>query len=288
MLLKVFQSIFFLIIAAPCFGSLISSCIIQDHQSGEVLYDEGDCQKSYSPYSSFKVPLCLMGLDQGILENEDQPKIPFEDSCLDPCPDEDDKNFFKQIHGMDMTPRTWLYVSGVWYSWFITSGMNEDTIQNYLRQFDYGNKDFKSDIHTLNNLTHGWLNGSLKISTQGQVDFLNKLIHSQSSKLLGISARAITITRDLMRFGKVGDLDLKPHQPTIPQDTLPEGWTLYGKTGGGSRQGWFIGWIEKGTRQIVFAYQCNTIEPFKGTLGRQVALPKTLEKLSNEIRYWGL
>ena len=32
------------------------------------------------------------------------------------------------------------------------------------------------------------------------------------------------------------------------------GWKLYGKTGGGSRDnGWYIGWIEKDEKQIIFA-----------------------------------
>lgn len=38
---------------------------------------------------------------------------------------------------------------------------------------------------------------------------------------------------------------------------LPGGWKLYGKTGNGRylgelQQGWFVGWIEKGGRQLVF------------------------------------
>lgn len=229
-----------------------------------------------------------MGLDQGVLKDGENPLIPFKDSYLDPCPDANDRIFFKKIHGMDMTPRTWLYVSGVWYSWFVTDRLGEDIIQTYLDRFDYGNKDFNCDVHKLNNLTHAWLNGSLQISTQGQVNFLRKLIDQNATQLLGVSKNAVLMTKDMMRFGRVGDLDLKPHQPTIACDALPVGWTLYGKTGGGSRQGWFVGWIEKENRQIVFAYQCHTQIPFKGTLGRQVALPKMLERLCNEIEYWGL
>lgn len=85
----------------------------------------------------------------------------------------------------------------------------------------------------------------MQISPQEEVSFLQKLLASD----LPVSQKAQEITRNILYI-----------------KTLPNGWKLYGKTGGEQCQdaqqnkintcqmGWFVGWLQKGKKQISFVY----------------------------------
>ncbi len=85
----------------------------------------------------------------------------------------------------------------------------------------------------------------MQISPQEEVTFLQKLLASD----LPVSQKAQEMTRNILYI-----------------KTLPNGWKLYNKTGGGSvrmlskiksipcQMGWFVGWLQKGKKQISFVY----------------------------------
>ena len=75
-------------------------------------------------------------------------------------------------------------------------------------------------------------------------------------------------------------------------EELPNGWNLYGKRAGGyllnkdgsynkDRQiGWFIGWIEKEDRKIVFAHYIEDnqkVDSSAGKRAKEMAKEKVLE-----------
>lgn len=47
-------------------------------ENNKAIKQEGDCQTRYTPQSTFKIALSLMGYDAGILENEVRPEWPFK------------------------------------------------------------------------------------------------------------------------------------------------------------------------------------------------------------------
>ena len=126
-----------------------------------------------------------------------------------------------------------------------------EKFQNYVTKFSYGNQDLSGDKDKNNGLTNSWLSSSLEISSLEQVDFLKKMLTGK----LPINAHAIGMTKNILFV-----------------EELKNGWKLYGKTGMGSLlnsdgtknsdlyHGWFIGWIEKGDRRIIFS---NHIEDDK-------------------------
>lgn len=216
------------------------SCFITK-ENGKVLKTEGDCDKRYAPMSTFKIPLSLMGFDSGILEDEMHPVWPFKEGYDD----------FRDVWKQDQTPKSWMKESCVWYSQVLTKQLGMEEFQAYVTKFDYGNKDISGDKGQDNGLTNAWLSSSLQISSTEQVGFLQKMLTGK----LPIKPHAVLITKNILFV-----------------EELKNGWKFYGKTGMGSLfnadgtknpdlyHGWFIGWIEKSDRRIIFS---NHIEDSK-------------------------
>lgn len=216
------------------------SCFIAKEKR-RVLKSEGDCKKRYAPMSTFKIALSLIGFDSGILVDEKHPVWPFKEGYVD----------WRNVWKQDQTPKSWMKESCVWYSQVLTKQLGMEKLQAYVTKFDYGNKDLSGDKGQNNGLTNAWLSSSLKISSLEQVAFLEKILAGK----LPIKPHAIAMTKNILFV-----------------EELKNGWKFYGKTGMGSLlnsdgtknpdlyHGWFIGWIEKGDRRIIFS---NHIEDDK-------------------------
>lgn len=216
------------------------SCFIAK-ENEKILQSKGDLEKRYAPMSTFKITLSLIGFDSGILVDEMHPVWSFKEGYAD----------WREVWKQDQTPKSWMKESCVWYSQVLTKELGMKKFQEYVRKFDYGNKDLTGDKGQNNGLTNAWLSSSLQISSAEQVAFLEKML--------------------------VGKLPIKPHAVAMTKnilfvEELKNGWKFYGKTGMGSLlnafgaknpdlyHGWFIGWIEKGDRRIIFS---NHIEDDK-------------------------
>lgn len=216
------------------------SCFIAK-ENGKVLQSEGDPEKRYAPMSTFKIALSLIGFDSGILVDEMHPVWPFKEGYDD----------FRDAWKQDQTPKSWIKESCVWYSQVLTKQLGMEKFQEYVTKFDYGNKDLTGDKGQNNGLTNAWLSSSLQISSAEQVAFLQKMLAGE----LPIKPHAVAMTKNILFV-----------------EELKNGWKFYGKTGMGSilnafgaknpdlYHGWFIGWIEKGDRRIIFS---NHIEDDK-------------------------
>lgn len=203
-------------------------------EDGNVIQQEGDCHARHSPCSTFKIALSLMGYDDKILIDQSTPELPFQQGYADTLEN------WKQAH----TPALWMKHSCIWYSRMITKQLGMRRFQDYVTQFNYGNMDISGDKNKDNGLTHAWLSSSLEISPIEQIIFLQKLIKNQ----LPVSMYAHEMTKDILFLEELGN-----------------GWKLYAKTGSGSllnedrtekielQIGWFVGWMQKGNRTIVFA-----------------------------------
>lgn len=205
----------------------------------KTLVQEGECATRYSPCSTFKIPLALMGYDSGILIDEHQPTWDFKEEykgnltiMLD---------FWNQPHD----PTLWMKNSAVWFSQVLTQQLGMKKFNHYVRAFHYGNQDVSGDPGKQNGLVRAWLSGSLKISPIEQMAFLEKLLNNQ----LPVSEQSHETTKQI--------LDTEP---------LNDGWEMHGKTGSGNllnadgtrnqdRQiGWFVGWMQKGARSVMFVH----------------------------------
>ena len=199
-----------------------------------MLVEQGVCDERVPPASTFKIPIALMGYDAGFLQDEHSPELPFKEGYAD----------WVKSWRADTDPTVWMRDSVVWYSQQVTLSLGMQRFADYAAAFDYGNADVSGDAGKDNGLTRAWLSSSLRISPLEQVDFLTELVKGE----LPVSARAHEMTKAI-----------------LPVATLPDGWTVRGKTGAGFASqpngkpdrdrpiGWYVGWAQKDGRTIVFA-----------------------------------
>lgn len=219
-----------------------TKCFIAKEKD-HVIQQEGDCKARHSPCSTFKAAISVMGFDSGVLVDETTPTRPYQKGYVD----------WIQTWKQPINPTTWLKYSVVWYSQDITTKMGMEKFKNYVNKFNYGNKDVKgtsdqslTGSFEASGLTNSWLGTSLQISGDEQTVFLQKLIDEK----LPATAKSQELTKKLLYLEK-----------------LKGGWKLYGKTGSGDhivnpdgsinkdvQMGWFVGWVEKDNRRIVFAH----------------------------------
>jgi beta-lactamase class D len=218
-------------------------------ENGKVLKIEGNCHKRYAPESTFKIPLSLMAFDAGVLKDKN--------NLSWPC--KGDYDYYINVCKGDHDPRTWMRDSCVWYSQLLTSHLGMEKFRDYVEKFNYGNMDLCGDKGENNGLSRSWLSSSLQISPHEQVDFFQKIIDQK----LFLTQESYNKTKEIMFIQE-----------------LAGGWKLYGKRGSGKQRdskgnkteiqhGWFVGYIEKRNKHIVFASHIadrkkqNTVASFR-------------------------
>lgn len=221
--------------------------VIADARTGSVVMEDGDCRTRVTPASTFKIAISLMGYDSRFLQDDHAPTLPYQKGDVD---------WGGENWRQPTDPARWMEYSVVWYSQRITHAIGAQRLQKYARDFGYGNADVSGDAEQDNGLDRSWIASSLKISPAEQVAFLRKLVRRE----LPVSANAFDMTS---RIVVVND--------------LPNGWRVHGKTGSatpkppernaGHAVGWFVGWMTKGDRTLVFARLTRDARPTPGTAG---------------------
>jgi beta-lactamase class D len=213
--------------------------LVYDVDKSTFLLKDGSCDQLISPASTFKIPLSLMGYDSGYLTSLDLPELPFRA----------DYPVSLASHKHETSPAYWMKNSVVWFSQVLTEWLGMKRLINYVDAFDYGNKDLSGDPGMNNGLTRAWLSSSLKITPLQQLAFLQKLLNRE----LPVKEEAYEFTERLLK-----------------QDAAVDTYDVYGKTGSvvspvdknnvkqGDRQyGWFIGWVRKHDKNIIFVNVVN-------------------------------
>ncbi len=214
-------------------GVVAECAVVMDATTQKILSRKGVCDKRFTPASTFKVPLAVIGFDKNILQSEHEPVWQWKPEMEAPERDR-----------IAVDPARWLEKSVVWYSREITKQLGQKQFSEAVAALDYGNKDVSGRAGKQDGLTGSWIGSSLEISPDEQVQFLNKLVH----ETLPVSKQAQQKTKAAM---------------TVLMSE--KGWKVTGKTGaarlrdakgnfvGEQHLGWFVGWAEKDGRQLVFA-----------------------------------
>lgn len=198
--------------------------VLNDLKNNEsIRYNEERCQQRLSPFSTFKIPNSLIGLERGAVKNADS-VIPWDREKNPP------ETLLTEEWGRDHNLRSAIKYSVVWYYQEIARRVGEPVMRKYVSAFRYGNEDISGGIDQF------WLNSSLKISADEQIEFLKKFYKNE----LPVSKRSAEIVKDIL----------------LQEET--NSYKLRGKTGSGylgkdRMLGWFVGYLEKADNVYFFA-----------------------------------
>ena len=197
--------------------SVEGSFALYDPQADKyIFYNKDQFGQDFSPASTYKICNSLIGLETGVI-NDENFVIPW-DSVTRHNPkwnsDHDLKTAFKN--------------STVWYYQELARRVGGQQMKYWLDKANYGNADTSGGIDEF------WLTGGLRISPQQQIEFLQRLHDNE----LPFSHRSMDIVKSIM----------------IAKDTLD--YVVRAKTGWSDEDkrmvGWYVGYIEKNGNTYYF------------------------------------
>jgi len=208
----------------------------------------------YTPASTFKIPNALIGLETGAVKDADsliawdKVKYPEQDWTNEPF-----------VHWKkDHTLRSSMKYSVVWYCRELAVRIGEGRMKNYLAKFNYGNQDISGGLASNRMFEAFWLNNSLKISADEQIEFLRKFYDGK----LSVSKRSTDIVKQIL----------------VLEDA--PNYKLSGKTGGvgnlnGKAFGWFVGYVETKDNTYFFALNMDG-ENYMAIRDKRIELTKQI------------
>lgn len=251
-----FRAVILGVVAAGSLASVAGAnticTVIADAGTGKAIVQKGKCAERYTPASTFKVALAVIGYDSGFLKDEHSPVLPFREGY----PDWGGKNWTQPTD-----PMRWMKYSVVWFSQVMARSLGAQKLHDYAQAFGYGNADFSGDPGKDNGLERAWIASSLKISPLEQVAFLRRFVNRE----LPVSVQATAMTMKI-----------------VEKTELPDGWIVQGKTGMAYPRkqdgnfdyerpwGWYVGWAMKGERTLVFARLAQEEKRQEGSAGARV------------------
>ena len=217
-------------------------------------HNEKRCKERFTPASTFKIPNALIGLETGAVKDADsviawdKVKYPEQDWTNEPFV------YWKQNH----TLRSSMKYSVVWYYRELAIRIGEERMKNYLSKFEYGNQDISGGLASKRMFEAFWLNNSLKISADEQIEFLRKFYDEK----LSVSKRSTDILKQILVLEEATN------------------YKLSGKTGGvgnlnGKAFGWFVGYVETKDNTYFFALNMDG-ENYMAIRDKRIQLTKQI------------
>ena len=201
------------------FNGHTGAFVLFDMQHKEYLrHNSARCSERFLPASTFKILNSLIGLETGIIPDE---------------------NFVIKWDGIkrqndewnkDHTLATAIKFSVVPYYQELARRVGRERFRGYLKRIGYGNQTIGGEVDAF------WLDNSLKISTEEQIDFLKRFYEYE----LPFTKRSINIVKKILPEKKYSNALLKF------------------KTGAGTKEngkwlGWIVGYVEKKSNVYFFA-----------------------------------
>jgi beta-lactamase class D len=190
-----------------------------------IRYNAERCAERFIPASTFKIMNSLIGLETGVIPDENY-VIQWDGTKYD-----------IPSWNQDHTLKTAIQNSVVWYYQELARRVGKEKMQRYVDAANYGNKDIAGQIDTF------WLEGGLRISADEQVEFLKRLYQGD----LPFSQRSMNIVKVILVLERT------------------ESYQLSGKTGSGQRitphEGWFVGYLESKGNVYFFATNFESASP---------------------------
>jgi bla regulator protein BlaR1 len=201
------------------------------------IYNKEKSIKRLPPNSSFKIYNSLIGLESGVLKDEN--------------------TLFKwdgTKHGIETWNRDHTLASAfsnsvVWYYKMLATQVGEKSMQEYIDKIEYGNKDISGGIDKF------WLQSSIKISPMEQIELLRKFYNYE----LPFTKENVAIVKKIMIISN------------------ENGIVFRGKTGSGMKDnkyinGWFVGYVEKEGKVYLFATNIEAAQEADGKKAKEITI----------------
>ena len=198
-------------------GTIVISSIESDQS---FTHNKPRALTSYSPASTFKIFNSLIALEENVANNKDELFV------WDGTPRSVES--WNQNH----TLKSAFMASCVWCYQSLAEKIGPESYRKHLTAARFGSLDESF------NVTEFWLDGSLRICAEGQVDFMKRLIRRR----LSYSATSYEELRDVMLREETGSYQLR----------AKTGWT--------GSIGWFVGYVETSDDTWVFALNADVMD----------------------------
>lgn len=198
---------------------------IRDHKTGtNHIYNQKRAEKRFVAYSTFKIPNSLIALESGAVDGLTE-VFKFDGERHRSAFRKDPK------YNRDQTLETAFKVSVVWTYQEIAKRVGRGRYDEYLKRFQYGNRDASGDIERF------WL-ARLRISAAEQVSFLSRFYSNE----LKLKKTTVDSVKRIMLLEST------------------DSYRLYGKSGtgrpdGSKWSGWLVGYVE--ANDNVYFYALN-------------------------------
>lgn len=224
-----------------------SFALYDQKQDRFTFYRPDEFEQEYLPASTFKVCNTLIGLETGVIPDENY-TMAWDSVTRNPNWDRD--------HNL----RSAFKYSVVWYYQELARRVGGERMQYWLDQAAYGNRD------TTGGIDRFWLTGGLRISPRQQIDFLRRLHDNK----LPFSARSLATLKDIMIDRQQVDYVLRGKTGWGSQDD--------------QEIGWFVGYLETADNVYYFANCVQTpSEGLDGTPARSDAFNQCRRAIVDSI-----
>lgn len=221
------------------FGAYTGAFVLYDaaHQHW-LRYQPAECRVRTSPCSTFKVLNSLIALETGVASGADF-SLPWDGTRRS-----------IESWNQDQTLRSAFAGSCVWYFQALATRIGLERYQQIMPKVSYGNGDLSGGV------TQFWLQSSLSISPNEQVEFLRRL-HARE---LRFSDKTVEAVLDIMMLSKTDQTIFRGKTGSAfdPQKNVP---TL----------GWFIGSVSTPSGDSLFATRITGGENPSGITARKIS-----------------
>lgn len=203
------------------FGEYTGAFVLLDMEKNTLLrHNPAKCSRRVCPCSTFKIPNSLIFLETGVVKDEKTPLT------------WDGHQYPLETWNKDQTLQTAFRNSVVWYYQKMAERVGMKQMREYLDKLNYGNNAPSDKI------TQFWLDSSLTISPDEQVQFLKRFVDGN----LPFSARTQELVRQIMIREKSGNTILRAKTGTAGslKDNV-------------ATMGWYVGYVENNNRTYIFA-----------------------------------
>ncbi len=205
------------------FNGHAGAIVVYNDSAGKYFrYNAKRCAQRFLPASTFKIPNSLIGLETGVIPDE---------------------NFVIKWDGIEHPIKEWkrdhtlasaIQYSVVPYYQELARRVGRENYNKFLKMIDYGNNTVGDAFDRF------WLDNSLKISADEQVEFLKKLYEYK----LPFSKRSVDIVKKI-----------------IPEEKYPKSILKF-KTGSGNKEdeawiGWLVGYVVKKNNVYFYAFNAD-------------------------------